>query len=56
MVFNEKIYLNDPNEYKLNYDFKYIKQTNDFVAKNKQELINIFYTFLNNGNEQFYFY
>ena len=56
IVFNEKIYLNDSNEYKLNYDFKYIKQTNDFVAKNKQELINIFYTFLNNGNDQFYFY
>ena len=34
----------------------YVKETDDFIANDKQELINILYTFLNNGNTNFYFY
>ena len=44
------------NEYALDYDFFYVKKTDDFYAKDKQHLLDIFYTFLNSGNNEFYFY
>ena len=56
IVYSKKIYLEKPNNYELDYEFKYVKKTNDFIANNKQELINILYTFLNNGSTKFYFY
>ena len=52
IVYSKKIYLEKPND----YEFEYVKKTNDFIANNKQELINILYTFLNNGSTKFYFY
>ena len=45
-----------PNEYKLNYDFLYIKDTDDFTANNKTELLRIIYTILNNGANNYEFY
>ena len=56
IVYSKKIYLEKPNNYELDYEFEYVKKTNDFIANNKQELINILYTFLNNGSTKFYFY
>ena len=44
------------NEYSLDYEFKYIKKSNDFIVSNKQQLLNVFYTYLNSGIEEFYFY
>lgn len=44
------------NEYSLDYEFSYIKKTNDFNAKSKQHLLNIFYTYLDSGVDEFYFY
>ena len=56
IVYSKKIYLKKANNYVLDYDFMYVKKTDDFIANDKQELINILYTFLNNGNTNFYFY
>lgn len=56
IVYSKEIYLEEPNEYALNYHFEYTQTTNDFIANDKQELINILYTFLNNGEDYFYFY
>ena len=56
IVYSKKIYLDKPNEYSLDYQFEYVQKTDDFIANNKQELINILYTALNNGSTNFYFY
>ena len=44
------------NAYALSYDYEYVHKTNDLSAKNKQHILDIFYTFLNSGASQFYFY
>lgn len=56
IVYSKKIYLEKPSNYTLDYEFMYAKKTDDFIANDKQELINILYTFLNNGSTNFYFY
>lgn len=56
IVYSKKIYLKKDNNYVLDYNFMYVKETDDFIANDKQELINILYTFLNNCNTNFYFY
>ena len=56
IVYSKKIYLKTPNNYVINYDFEYVKKTDDFIADDKKELLNILYTFLNNGETDFYFY
>ena len=44
------------NKYYRQYDFKYVQNTNDFTPKNKQDLLNIYYTVLNSGMKKFSFY
>lgn len=44
------------NEYALDYDFKYVHNTNDFSPDNKQDIINIYYTVINSGMSEFTFY
>lgn len=46
----------EKNEYYKNTDYKYVQNTNDFVAKNKKHLLNIFYTVINSGTTDFTFY
>ncbi len=48
--------LNDKNKYYRDYDFLYVQNTDNFKPKNKQELLNIFYTVLNAGKNKFTFY
>lgn len=45
-----------PNEYALDYDFEYVSETNDFIVKNQQQILDIFYTYLNSGSDEFYFF
>ena len=56
IIFSKEIYIEEPNQYALDYDFEYIKATDDFIADNRQEILNIIYTSLNNGYDNFYFY
>lgn len=44
------------NEYALNKNYEFVQITNDFVAKDYQHLLDIIYTILDSGNEEFYFY
>lgn len=44
------------NSYSLNRDYEFVQITNDFIAKDKKHLLNIFYTILDSGEESFYFY
>ena len=46
----------EKNAYFRNYDFPYAKNTNDFIVNNKDELINIYYTIVNSGMNDFTFY
>ena len=44
------------NEYSRNYNFQYVSLTDDFFPSNKQELLNLYYTVINSGMNEFTFY
>ena len=44
------------NSYYLKYDFQYVDNLDDFVLRNKQDLINLYYTVINNGNTKAEFF
>lgn len=44
------------NEYYLQHDFLYVQNTDTDTVKNYQEILNIFYTILNSGDDCFSFY
>ncbi len=46
----------EKNEYYKDKNYSYVQNTNDFVAKDKKHLINIFYTVINSGANKFTFY
>ena len=56
IVFSKEIYIENPNEYALDYDFSYVEKTDNFIAQNKQQVLDILYTILNSGVNNFYFY
>ena len=51
-----KVIVPDVNEYKKDYSFKFISNTDNFIPQNKDDLLNIFYTTLNSGWDSFTFY
>lgn len=55
-VFRDEVYIQEKNEYYLASPSQYIKETNDFVVKDRQDLFEVIYTFLNNGWDEFSFY
>lgn len=55
-IYKKNIEIPESNEYKRNYDFKYVQITDNFYPNNEQELYNVFYTILNNGYTEFTFY
>lgn len=56
--FNKDIIvtLDTKNEYYRNYDFDYVQNTENFSPHCKQDLLNIYYTVLNAGKNEFTFY
>lgn len=44
------------NEYYRDYDFDFVKNTSNMEPRNKQELLNVFYTIINSGEDNFTFY
>lgn len=44
-----------PNEYYREYDYDYVQITDNFVASDKQHLLNIYYTIANSGATEFTF-
>lgn len=44
------------NEYKKQLQISFVRETNNFFPKNRQDLLNIFYTSLNNGVDSFTYY
>jgi len=50
------IKIDNKNEYYRPYDFIYVQDTNNFNPKNNQDILNIFYSIINSGVEEFSFY
>lgn len=44
------------NEYYRNYDYEFVENTDNFNPKNKNDILNIYFTVLNSGVKNFYFY
>lgn len=44
------------NEYSKDKSYKYVKLTNDFILKDKDDILNVIYTVLNSGMSDFTFY
>ena len=44
------------NEYYLNYDYNYVQNIDTSDVKNYQDILNVFYTFLNSGDNSYSFY
>lgn len=55
-IYKKEVQIPSSNEYKRNHDFEFVKETNNFFPNNRQELLNVFYTILNNGYSSFTFY
>ncbi len=55
-VINKNPVKEKANVYYKDYNYDYVSETENFRPKNKQDLLNIFYTILNNGWENFEFY
>lgn len=55
-VYSKSNTVLEKNDYTLSYNYKHLNKTNDFKAYKKEDLMNIFYTFINGGNKEFDFY
>ena len=53
---NPRVLAEPGNEYKKDDDFIYVQNTDDFVPLSYNDILNIYYTILNNGYENFTFY
>ena len=53
---NKNVTLTASNDYTRDYDFNYVQLTDNFSPNNYQDLLNIYYTVLNSGVEEFSFY
>lgn len=52
----QKVVKAEKNKYAKDYDFEFVKISEDFVPYNYQDLLNIFYTIINYGYDNFTFY
>lgn len=52
----EKVTKLEKNNYYRNYDFSYVQNVEKFVPKNKNDILNIYYTIVNSGMNNFTFY
>lgn len=55
-IYRQEVLLKQDNSYSRNTDWLYVKQTNNFYPKSKQDILNIFYTALDGGWDELTFY
>lgn len=55
-IYAEDFKYDEANVYKREYDFSFVKRTDDFEPNNRQDILNIIYTALNNGWTDFSFF
>lgn len=53
---NNKVNITDVNEYYRNYDFKFVQNISNKVPGDYQDLLNVYYTVINSGADEFTFY
>ena len=53
---NKEVTLPDSNNYDNNISFMFVQKTDDFHVKDYQNLLNVIYTILSNGTDEFTFY
>ena len=46
----------EKNKYYRNYDFKYVQNTDTYIPEDKQDILNIYYTVVNSGANEFTFH
>lgn len=56
IIYRDSIVINSANEYYKNSNFLLIQNTDEFIVKNKDQFLNIVYTALNKGWEDFTFF
>jgi len=52
----KKVYIASSNEYKKDYEYKFVQMSNEYVPYSYQALLNIIFSTLNNGWDTFTFY
>ena len=52
----DKISKLENNKYAREYNFNYVSNTNNFIPTNKQDILDIYYTIINSGMNEFTFY
>ena len=52
----KEVTLNKSNNYSRDYSFNFVSLTDDFSPNNYQDLLNIYFTILNSGEDEFSFY
>lgn len=55
-IYRDDAITQKDNAYKRGYDWQYVKTTKDFTPHNKQDILNIFYTALDDGWDELTFY
>lgn len=55
-IYKREIVVESPNKYKKDIDVQFVKPVNDFEPHSKKDLMNILYTILNNGWDEFTFF
>lgn len=55
-IYHDDSVIKKSNEYKRGYNFDYVKITDDFTPHDKQDILNIFYTALDDGWDELTFY
>lgn len=53
---NKVVTIGEKNEYYRDYDFNFVKNTNNFSPSNYQDILDIYYTVINAGKSNFTFY
>ena len=53
---NHRVVLDEPNKYFKNKNYSYVKQSSNFIPYSMQDLINVYYSVLDRGYNDFTFY
>lgn len=56
VVYKDEVLIKEANIYEKNNHWEFVQETEDFRPKNKQDILNIFYTALNRGWDELTFY
>ncbi len=54
--YKKQAFSQEANEYKKDLSISFVQETDNFFPRNKQDILNIFYTSLNNGVDEFTYY